>query len=167
MNLGTCFGSMSVNSSGLQTVANDLHLEVNNRQPNSGTASGIKLPHAVIVRAPGLLPMRYRPAELAEDLEVPESTLRDWLGMGLPHQRDDRGHIWINGREFAEWVKSSRRSTSGPKMAEDEAYCFCCQKPVKLLNPATTSRGKQHLLKSACPHCGSNIYRGIRSGQSR
>lgn len=36
-------------------VANDLYLEVNNRKPNSRTASGIKLPHGVIVRAPGPL----------------------------------------------------------------------------------------------------------------
>jgi hypothetical protein len=39
----------------------------------------VSLPHTVIVRAPGLLPMLYRPAELADDLEIPESTLRDWL----------------------------------------------------------------------------------------
>jgi hypothetical protein len=138
---------------------------------NSGTLTGatrpVCLPHVAIVRAPGLLPMLYRPAELAQDLEVPESTFRDWLGMGLSHQRDDRGHIWINGREFAEWVKTFRRQAASRKMAEDEAYCFRCQQPVKLLNPSATVRGKQRLLNGICPDCGTTIYRGKRDGQSK
>jgi hypothetical protein len=164
MNLGTRFGSMTVNSSGLQTVANDLHLEMNNHRSNSRTASGVRLPHGVIVRAPGLLPMLYRPGELAQDLEIPESTLRDWLGTGLPYQRDERGHIWINGQEFAEWVKASRRAPASHKMAKDEAYCFRCQQPVKLVNPSATFRGKHQVLKGVCPDCGTTINRGSRSG---
>ena len=107
----------------------------------------VALPHAVIVRAPGLLPMLYRPSELAQDMEVPETTLRDWFGRGLPHQRDERGHIWINGQEFAAWVKACRKSPLSQKMAEDEAYCFRCQQPVKLvlgtvgLSKTTCSQG--------------------------
>lgn len=127
----------------------------------------VSLPHLVIVRAPGLLPMLYRPSELAQDLEIAESTLRDWLGMGLPHQRDERGHIWINGREFAAWVRASRRPPSSRKMAEDEAYCFRCQRPVKLINPAVTCHGKQRLLSGTCPDCGSTIHRGSHGGQSK
>ena len=127
----------------------------------------VSLPQAVIVRAPGLLPMLYRPSELAQDLDIAESTLRDWLNTGLPHQRDERGHIWINGREFAEWIKASRRSPSSRKMAEDEAYCFRCQQPVKLINPAVTSRGKQRLLSGNCAACGSTIHRGSHGGQPK
>lgn len=100
-------------------------------------------------------------------MKIPESTLRDWLGTGLPHQRDERGHIWINGQEFAEWVKVSRRAPASRKMAGDEAYCFRCQKPVKLLSPAIACRGKQQLLNGVCPDCGLNIYRGSRNGQSQ
>lgn len=111
--------------------------------------------------------MFYRPSELAQDLEIPESTLRDWFSKGLPHQRDERGHIWINGREFAEWVKASRRSPSSRKMAADEAYCFRCQQPVKLVKPGVTYRGKQALLSGTCPSCGSPINRGSHHGQSK
>jgi len=46
-------------------------MEVNRRRT--------KLPHAVIIKAPGLLPMLYTPREICEELGVAESTLRDWL----------------------------------------------------------------------------------------
>jgi hypothetical protein len=158
---------MRLASGGSTTSKTDSCLAAADRQPGSGTSASVKLPHVVIVRAPGLLPMLYRPSELAQDLEVPESTLRDWLDIGLPHQRDERGHIWINGREFAEWVKASRRSSSSRRMADDEAYCFRCQRPVKLVKPNFTQRGKQMLLSSTCPNCGSTINRGSHNGQSK
>lgn len=44
----------------------------------------IKLPHQVIVKAPGLLPMLYTVRGLAEELGMPERTLRDWLVRGAP-----------------------------------------------------------------------------------
>jgi hypothetical protein len=60
-----------------------------------------RISHAVIVKAPGLLPMLYSPSELEEELGVPARTIRDWLKSGLPHERDAGGHIWINGQAFA------------------------------------------------------------------
>jgi Tfp pilus assembly protein PilV len=42
-------------------------------------SSRFKIPHLVIVKAPGLLPMQYTAQELAEELSISESTLRDWL----------------------------------------------------------------------------------------
>ncbi len=69
----------------------------------------IKIPQPVIVRAPGLLPMLYKLRELAEDLGVPYRTLWDWTKFGLPHQIDARGHIWINGEDFKQWVTSNRK----------------------------------------------------------
>jgi hypothetical protein len=37
--------------------------------------------------------MLYTPREIAEDLDVPETTLRDWLNHGAPHSRDESNHI--------------------------------------------------------------------------
>ena len=68
-----------------------------------------KLPHGVIVRAPGLLPMLYSPRELSEDLQIPEGTLRDWLQAGAPHRRDGRNRLWINGEQFSAWVKAQQK----------------------------------------------------------
>jgi hypothetical protein len=76
----------------------------------------IKLPHLVIVKAPGLLPMLYMVRELADELSMPERTLRDWLLHGAPHTRDRLGHIWINGQAFAAWVLSQRRKAPGSRL---------------------------------------------------
>lgn len=128
------------------------------------TEPRIKLPHPVIVRAPGLLPMRYTVHEIADDLGVPERTLRDWLAAGAPHQRDERGHIWIVGVEFAGWVQQIRHSRMmRPKMGEGEAYCFRCKKIVMLQKPVYLPiQGKLVHLSGECPYCGTTVKRGSR-----
>jgi hypothetical protein len=136
------------------------------RHQKSGTCANVRLPHVVIVRASGLLPMLYRPAELAEDLGVSIRLVREWLRRDLPHQRDERGHFWIDGRKVATWVDTARRSRPTSKLADDEAYCLPCHRPVKLLNPTRTQRGKQIVLHGCCPHCGTSVHRGIQNDQS-
>ncbi len=123
-----------------------------------------KLPHTVIVRAPGLLPMRYTPSDLETELRVPARSIREWLDRGLPHQRDGRGHISIDGRDVAAWVKTMSQPRSGVRLADDEAYCFSCRQPVKLLDPVDIQRGKQLLRQGVCPVCAHIIYRGGRHG---
>jgi len=71
--------------------------------------SNCRISRNVLIKAPGLLPMLYTPREIAEDLDVPETTLRDWLNHGAPHSRDGSNHIWIDGKEFAAWVDSLER----------------------------------------------------------
>lgn len=125
------------------------------------------IPHSVIVKAPGLLPMLYTPSELEDELGIPSRTIRDWINSGAPHQRDNRGHIWVNGVEFAQWVEIMRKSKpSQVKMGNDEAYCLRCRKPVKLLNSQQKQRGKHILLTGDCPECGCTINRGGYNGES-
>ena len=125
-----------------------------------------RLPHTVIVRAPGLLPMLYTPSELEQELHIPARTVREWVDRGLPHQRDARDHIWINGRQLADWVETMRRSRSPQRLNADEAFCVNCHRPVKLLSPTPILRGKHFLLNGKCPDCGKPIYRGVCHGQS-
>ena len=86
----------------------------------SGLSLKLHLPHAVIVKAPGLLPMLYRLGELAEELEISPRVVREWMDKGLPYTRDAHGHLWINGQQFAEWVNQLRYLFMG-LMAEDNA----------------------------------------------
>jgi hypothetical protein len=125
-----------------------------------------KIPHLVIVKSPGLLPMLYSLRELEEELGLSSRTIREWLGRGLPYQRDQRGHIWINGVEFAAWVESARKSKRGHSLGAGEAFCFHCRRPVKLLDCQSQRVGKRILRKGACPDCGSAIVRWGRNGQS-
>jgi hypothetical protein len=124
----------------------------------------VALSHLVIVRAPGLLPMLYRPSELAGELGVSAAIVRDWVEKGLPHQRDHRGHVWIDGRQVAEWVTVKRQRPTGSRMAEDQAYCFRCCRAVELRDPVAQYHGKQALLSGVCPQCGGIINRGSRHG---
>lgn len=125
----------------------------------------LKLPHSVIVRAPGLLPMLYTFSELEEELGVPARTLHDWLGRGLPHQRDARFRIWIDGRQLATWVQTVRAARSKRlRLNPDEAYCFRCHKPTKLIMSTMEPQGKQAPLRGTCLDCGTAIHRGVRHG---
>ncbi|MGB9588722.1 MAG: hypothetical protein ACPL7O_11140 [Armatimonadota bacterium] len=120
-----------------------------------------KLPHNVIIKAPGLLPMLYTPREICEELDIAESTLRDWLQIDVPHQRDNRNRIWINGEEFARWVNNQRKPKAAKKLTEDEAYCLRCNQVSKLLSPQIQPiKGNLVLIKGTCANCGAVINRG-------
>jgi len=60
----------------------------------------IRLPHKAIVKAPGLLPMLYKPSELAAELDVPVSTLKDWLHSGVTTFDETRIHLFIDRNYF-------------------------------------------------------------------
>jgi len=120
-----------------------------------------KLPHNVIIKAPGLLPMLYSPREICEELDIAESTLRDWLQIDVPHQRDNRNRIWINGEEFARWVNNQRKPKVTNRLNEDEAYCLRCNQVSKLLSPQIQPiKGNLVLIKGTCANCGAVINRG-------
>ena len=120
-----------------------------------------KLPHNVIIKAPGLLPMLYTLREICEELDIAESTLRDWLQIDVPHQRDNRNRIWINGEEFARWVNNQRKPKVTNKLNEDEAYCLRCNQVSKLLSPQIQPiKGNLVLIKGTCANCGAVINRG-------
>lgn len=126
-----------------------------------------KLPHTVIVKAPGLLPMLYTLREICEELGIPDSTLRDWLQAGVPHQRDTRDHLWINGESFAAWVKSRQKPKLHRKLEEGEGYCLHCSQITQLISPEVRHiKGKLVHIKGKCPQCGHTINRGDRYGRT-
>ena len=119
---------------------------------------------AVIVRSPGLLPMMYKVSELAQELDVLPQTIRGWVRAGLPHERDKRGHLWINGQVLAEWIAIQRKSRSGQSLQSNEAFCVRCRKPVPLIYPQRETHGRLLLLRSHCPYCNCEVYRGVKRG---
>jgi hypothetical protein len=123
----------------------------------------LQLPHSAIVKSPGLLPMLYTVSEISAALDLAERTLRDWLSAGAPHFRDPRGHIWINGREFADWIANMRAPKKQRKLRDDEAFCMRCNKVVQMTEISTKPmRGKLILIRGKCPNCGCTINRGGR-----
>ena len=132
--------------------------------PQPPVAYRPRLPHLVIVRAPGLLPMWYSLRELAQELGISIRSIRGWLDQGLPCRRDERGHLWIDGRQFAAWVKAINTPRTGQSLQSNEAYCLGCRRPVRLLNPNLICRGKQRLLRGTCAECGHIVCRAVRHG---
>ena len=123
----------------------------------------IRLPHAVIVNAPGLLPMLYKVSELAVELHLPERTLRGWLENGAPHKRNQRGQIWVYGPEFSLWVAGMHKPKREKKLTKNQAYCFRCNQIVDMQNASSRSiKGKLIMTKGVCPQCGCTINRGDR-----
>jgi len=120
-----------------------------------------KLPHAVSVKSPGLLPMLYTVRELADELSLPERTLRDWLLHGAPHSRDRLGHIWVDGQAFTAWVGSQRKKDPRVRLQPGEGYCMNCNRIVIMLHPTRLpSTGKLVYIHGQCPHCNGKVSRG-------
>ena len=121
----------------------------------------IKVPHHVIVKIKGLLPMMYTIREMSEELDTPVGTLRDWLSFGAPCERDSRDHIWIYGVAFAGWLDEQRKKKRTFKLQSNEAYCLKCREVSKLLAPETRHiKGNLYMVKGTCEQCGSVINRG-------
>ena len=123
-----------------------------------------RLPHSVIVKAPGLLPMYYTSKELAEDLDVSTRTVKQWIENGLPYHRNSHNYIMIDGWELAEWVENQRQLGQKPKLNEDEGFCLRCRKAVRIADPAKHRQGRRLLLKGRCGQCNSVVCRGIKHG---
>ncbi len=121
-----------------------------------------KIPRTVIIRAPGLLNMLYKPSELEVELEIPAYTFRTWTKHGMPFQRDHRGRLWINGVALASWVETVQRHRPRLKLKDDEAFCLRCHDRVKLTDPVISHSVKPPLLTGICPRCGGVVNRGIR-----
>lgn len=129
----------------------------------------VKLPHAVIVKAPGLLPMWYRLPELAEELADKRSprdlsrAIHTWIDHGLPAKQDTRGHWWLDGRAVANWIEERRKKPPREKLGDDQAYCLREHRVVDLIAPVVRAiNGKKILYTAVCPRCGGGISKGAK-----
>lgn len=115
-----------------------------------------------------LLDMLYRPSELADEVGfMVRQVYRVYLPAGCPHERDDRRHVWINGKAFRAWIAETYQKA---KLAHDEAYCLTCKRPVKMVAPVEAGEGELVFWLCTCPNCGRKLARIIdrkRQGHDR
>jgi len=105
--------------------------------------------------------MRYRPSELAAEIGCHVDTVyRSFIPAGCPHERDERGYIWIVGTQFAAWARATK-SKGRTELADGEAYCFKCNKAVKMMDPITVRPTNRYLelVTGTCPECGTTVNR--------
>ena len=114
-----------------------------------------------------LFDMMYRPSELAEEIGFNvRQVYRVYIPNGLPHERDEDRHIWINGLAFKNWIEQTYKKT---RLKPGQGYCRKCNKAVTLINTElkTTKLGDTDYLLGECPYCGRRIPRIVENRRGR
>ena len=115
------------------------------------------------LRLEKLLDMLYMPSELAEEIGFNRRQVyRVYMHLGLPVIRDDRKHLWINGKGFREWYESTYPRI---KLTEGEGFCLSCKKSVFLENTKKEKRGELVYWIGNCQFCGRKIPRIINNNK--
>lgn len=156
--------------------------DVNQNAAAAGKSVKVILSHDLITRSTGLLHMRYSVTELATVIQTPAETIRAWISQGrLPHIRDQRAHIWIDGHAFRDWVRGWVTRRRRVKLQTGEAYCCSCNGAVRPIQAqecireiksrrvhvsgAETPRLHwRRVLIGICPHCGHRVNRVLACG---
>jgi uncharacterized protein with PIN domain len=126
---------------------------------------------SVIIRLKKLLDMKYRVAELADELGVSKETVyRSYLPSGAPHERDRSGNIWIAGIAFREWAQTyiQKRKDKKISMAPGESWCMSCNKPVLMQKPTTRAINRYtKFLTGYCPECETRVNRIVSNKEKQ
>lgn len=110
-----------------------------------------------------LLDMLYSPSELATEIGFSvRQVYRVYVPAGCPHNKDDKRRLWINGKEFREWVKEVYKKQV---LAPNEAFCLSCKRPVKMKDAKRKQEGRLFYYLCTCPHCGRKLARIITRGK--
>jgi hypothetical protein len=116
-----------------------------------------------IIRLGRILNMMYRPSELAEELCISTETIyRSYLPAGMPYTRDEKGDIWINGKQFVSWAQETivKNKANRKPLPDNTAWCMRCNRPVELIDPSIVYQNNYiELLQSKCPVCKAKINR--------
>ena len=119
-----------------------------------------RLDGAQRTRLKRLLDMLYKPSELAEEVGfTARQVYRVYIPAGCPHDRDERGYLWINGKAFRKWAEEVYKKR---ELKPDETFCLTCKKPVKILDPEQKQEGRLIYILSDCPTCGRKLSRIIQ-----
>lgn len=127
------------------------------------------LKHAHIIRLARLLDMLYKPAELAEELEIHVDTIyRSYIPAGLPIIRDAKNNYWIHGLAFIAWARQTVTQKKKKRVGLPDGYAWClvCNRSVEMQAPRVRTVNRYlELLQGTCPHCGRTVNRGRKAGQ--
>ena len=119
-----------------------------------------RLSHRQALKLAGLLPMEYRPTELARQIGCHRSTIYEcYVPNGAPHRRDEHGHLWIVGTEFAAWARATIQRRKLP-MGKGQGFCMRCKAVVDMQGPLTETEVKSAILvHGTCPQCFGDVVR--------
>lgn len=129
-----------------------------------------RLKHRQIIRLGRILDMMYKPAEIAEEIDVTVDTIyRSWLPAGLPHKRHPDGSLWIHGPALVAWARETIAQHKKPQTAlpDDHGWCLKCNQavPMAAAIPIYTNRYIE-ILQTACPLCKTPVNRAQKRSKS-
>lgn len=84
----------------------------------------------------------YRTRQLAAELGVTQQLLGQWFKLGAPHSRDRGGRIWVNGRDFADWVDRQVGGADVRTVSGGTAFCPRCRAAVEIQDATSTTLGE-------------------------
>ena len=110
-----------------------------------------------------LLDMMYMPSELAEEVGFNKRQIyRVYVPAGCPHEKDEKGRLWINGKDFRDWATEVYKKQN---LGENEAFCLTCKRPVRMVKPERKQQGRLVYYLCECPECGRKLSRIIERGK--
>jgi hypothetical protein len=110
-----------------------------------------------------LLDMFYMPSELAEEVGFNKRQIyRVYIPVGCPYVKDVNNHIWINGKNFRDWVVDVYRKC---EVTKNQAFCITCKKAVNMIDPVMKEEGRLSYYICNCPNCGRKLARIITMGK--
>lgn len=108
-----------------------------------------------------LFDMLYTPKELAHEIGFHiDQIYQVYVPLGCPSERDEKNHILINGKAFAEWYSKQYAKL---KLGQDETFCKTCKTGVKIFQAQEKKSGDLVYLLSVCPVCGRRLTKIITS----
>ena len=111
-----------------------------------------------------LLDMMYKPSEIAEEVGFTRRQIyRAYVPLGCPYERDETGHIWINGEAFRQWYRKIYKKV---KLQNNEAYCVSCKNIIIIQDFEEKQKGRYRYQLLTCPNCGGKISKAIEKENS-
>jgi hypothetical protein len=110
-----------------------------------------------------LYDMLYTPAEIAEEIGFNKRQFnRVYFMVGCPFEKDTKERIWINGKQFREWIKKTYQKR---ELGLNEAFCLTCKHEFTMGKTERKKSGNQYYLACICPNCGRKVARYITRGK--
>ncbi len=110
-----------------------------------------------------LFDMLYLPSEIAEEVGFNKRQIqRVYIPAGCPVVEDKKGHVWINGKEFREWILSVYQKQ---ELKLNEAFCLTCKHSFVMKEPERKQNGRLFYYLAICPDCERKVARIITRGK--